>query len=129
MSRAVGRLRAVLPTGRSLPAADWVQRHRAIVGLLWLHAAAVLAAGWYVGHGAGHTAAEAGVLAGLAGLAGWDRLGRRVRSVLASLGLLGASGIFIHLSGGYVELHFHFFVMVAVIALYQDWTPLLTALG
>ena len=40
-----------------------------------------------------------------------------------------ASGILVHLSGGYIELHFHFFVMVAVIALYQDWAPFLIAIG
>ena len=29
----------------------------------------------------------------------------------------------VHFSGGYVEMHFHFFVMLAVIAMYQDWLP------
>src|SRR5207249_1511488 len=27
------------------------------------------------------------------------------------------------------EMHFHFFVMVVIIALYQDWTPFLLAIG
>jgi signal transduction histidine kinase len=34
----------------------------------------------------------------------------------------------VHLSGGYIEAHFHFFVMMAVIVLYQDWVPFLLAL-
>jgi PAS domain S-box-containing protein len=49
--------------------------------------------------------------------------------VVASLGLVTSSGFLVHLVGGYIEVHFHFFVMVIVIALYQDWVPFLAALG
>ena len=40
-----------------------------------------------------------------------------------------ASAVLVHLSGGMIEAHFHFFVMVGVIALYQDWRPFLAAIG
>lgn len=40
-----------------------------------------------------------------------------------------ASAILVHLSGGYIEMHFHFFVMVVVITLYQDWVPFLLAIA
>jgi signal transduction histidine kinase len=33
------------------------------------------------------------------------------------------SGVVVHLSGGLVETHFHFFVMIPVIALYEAWPP------
>jgi mannitol-specific phosphotransferase system IIBC component len=36
--------------------------------------------------------------------------------------------ILVHLSGGYIEFHFHFFVMVGLMALYQEWTPFLLAI-
>jgi diguanylate cyclase (GGDEF)-like protein/PAS domain S-box-containing protein len=39
-----------------------------------------------------------------------------------------ASATLVHLSGGHIELHFHYFVMVTVIALYQHWVPFLAAL-
>ena len=39
-----------------------------------------------------------------------------------------ASSLVVHLSGGFIESHFHFFVMMAVIVLYQDWMPFLLAL-
>ena len=45
------------------------------------------------------------------------------------LGLITASAVIVHLSGGVVEAHFHFFVMVGVITLYQDWLPFGLALG
>ena len=56
-------------------------------------------------------------------------LGRRGRTVLASVGLLSASAVLVHLSGGVIEMHFHFFVMVALVTLYQDWVPFLAAIG
>ena len=33
------------------------------------------------------------------------------------------SAILVYLSGGAIEAHFHFFVMVPVVALYEDWWP------
>jgi diguanylate cyclase (GGDEF)-like protein len=35
----------------------------------------------------------------------------------------------VHLSGGTIEAHFHFFVMVGILTLYQDWLPFLLAIG
>ena len=49
----------------------------------------------------------------------------RTRSIIATCGLMTASAMLVHLSGGYIELHFHFFVMIAVVVLYQDWGPFL----
>ncbi|HEX9454155.1 MAG TPA: PAS domain S-box protein, partial [Candidatus Binatia bacterium] len=46
-----------------------------------------------------------------------------------SLGLISSSAILVHLSGGYIELHFHFFVMLVFLALYQDWAPYLLAIA
>jgi diguanylate cyclase (GGDEF)-like protein/PAS domain S-box-containing protein len=40
-----------------------------------------------------------------------------------------ASAILVHLSGGSTEMHFHFFVMLGVISLYQDWRPFLAAIA
>jgi len=42
---------------------------------------------------------------------------------------VSASAILVHFSGGYVEAHFHFFVVLGVITLYQSWVPFLLALG
>jgi len=37
--------------------------------------------------------------------------------------------VIVHLSGGVVEAHFHFFVMIGVITLYQYWLPFGLALA
>ena len=123
------RLIAALPEGRSLASEAWGRRHRVILWLLWVHVAFLWFFGAVTGHSALHSAVVAGSVAASAALASWPRLGQRLRAVLASIGLLSASVGLVHLSGGYIELHFHFFVMVAVIALYQDWTPFLVAIG
>jgi PAS domain S-box-containing protein len=44
-------------------------------------------------------------------------------------GLMSSSAILVHLSGGYIEFHFHFFVMLTFLALCQDWIPYILAVG
>jgi diguanylate cyclase (GGDEF)-like protein/PAS domain S-box-containing protein len=51
-----------------------------------------------------------------------------VRSTSASFALIASSAVLTSLSGGYIEAHFHFFVMLAVIALYQSWVPFLISI-
>ncbi len=40
---------------------------------------------------------------------------------------MGFSGLFIHLSGGRIETHFHIFGALAFLAFYRDWRVLVTA--
>jgi PAS domain S-box-containing protein len=127
--RWLERARYLVPAGRSLPDEAWRQRHRGILVLLWLHAITLPGFGIALGVEFWHSVAEGGVIAASALLAGWRWPRRQVRAVVASLGLITSSAILVHLSGGYIEMHFHFFVMVTVIALYQDWIPFLAAIG
>ena len=76
-----------------------------------------------------HIAFEAAVVPVLALVATSPSFGRRLRSAAASFGLLSCSAVLVHLSGGVIEMHFHFFVMVAVVALYQDWICFLAAIA
>ncbi|MFI5293266.1 MAG: hypothetical protein ACHQ02_10405, partial [Candidatus Limnocylindrales bacterium] len=131
----VARLRALatwlwlaVPEGRSLPEDVWRRRHDGIVILLWLHVAGIAVFAFVAGFDLVHALGEATVVAVAAVVAGFRRGSRKFRASVASCGLVTASAVLVHLSGGYIELHFHFFVMVAIISLYQDWAPLLTAL-
>ena len=119
----------LLPEGRPLPEAVWRRRHQGILVVLWLHTVGLLGFSMLTGAGLWHSLADMGLMAGAALVASWGRGSRRVRAVMASLGLITASAVLVHLSGGYIEMHFHFFVMVVIIALYQDWTPFLLAIG
>ena len=51
------------------------------------------------------------------------RLGRGPRSAAAALGLVACSALLIHFWDGQIEGHFHFFVVVSLLILYQDWLP------
>jgi diguanylate cyclase (GGDEF)-like protein/PAS domain S-box-containing protein len=125
----LGRLRAWLPQGETLPAADWDRRHRGLLFLLWALAAGMPVYGIARGYSVGHSLFESAPLVTLAAL-GSLRLGnRRVRSAMVSLGLLTASAVAIHLSGGVIEAHFFFFVMIVLLTLYEDWLPFGLAVG
>ncbi len=46
---------------------------------------------------------------------------------MIAVGQVGFSGLFIHLSGGRIETHFHIFGSLAFLAFYRDWRVLITA--
>jgi len=125
----VNQIRHALPEGRPLPQDVWQRRHRVILLLLWLHAIAIACYGVIVGFGLLHSVAEGAVVAAAALIAQSDKHSRRFRAMVASFGLFTASSLLVHLSGGLIEMHFHFFVMIVVIMLYQDWAPFLLAIG
>ncbi|MGH2808790.1 MAG: response regulator [Actinomycetota bacterium] len=120
---------SALPTGRQLPPEAWQRRHRFIVALLLAHVAGVFVFAIVRGHPALHSAMEAAILMAFAAIAANDKFKPGVRSVSATVGLLTSSALLVHFSGGVIEMHFHFFVMVAVVSLYQHWTPFLVAIG
>ena len=121
--------RAWLPKGASLPDDLWQARHRTILVVLWCHVIGVALFGIVRGIPAAHCIAESSVVATFAAAATSAALPRRWRAVIAVLGLISASAILVHFSGGRIEMHFHFFVMIALISVYQDWLPFLTAIG
>ena len=49
--------------------------------------------------------------------------------MIVTLGLLTCSASLVHVMNGAIEAHFHFFVIVAVLGLYEDWVPFLLAIG
>ena len=123
------RALAFLPQGRLLPERSWRRRHRWIVVLVWLHAVGLAAFGVVAGFGVVHSVSEAMLVAGAAAVAGIEQFGRRFRSLAASFGLITSSALLVHLSGGLIEAHFHFFVVIPILVLYQDWFPFLLALA
>jgi signal transduction histidine kinase len=70
-----------------------------------------------------------GLIVGIfAALAGLKRAGRTFKASAIAIGLMSSSAVLVHLSGGYIEFHFHFFVMLTFLALLQDWIPYLLAI-
>jgi diguanylate cyclase len=122
-------IRDWLPRGHLLSDEAWARRHSAVVKLLWAHVLAVFLFALWTNHDVAHSATEASVLVAAAMASQWGGFGRTMRSAAASFGLISASAMFVHLSGGYIEAHFHFFIMIAVISLYQEWLPFLIAIA
>jgi PAS domain-containing protein len=97
--------------------------------LLWAHVFTLPLIAVLRGEGYLHALAEASLPLWFALGAELRALTARWRSASATLGLVVSSATLVHLFDGLIEAHFHFFVMVAVVALYQAWLPFLLALG
>ncbi len=99
------------------------RRHQVILAVLWAHVPGLLLVGLLQGLSPSHAVLE--VLPVVAAALGAMVIApRALRAAAASLGLLAASAVAIHITGGLVEAHFHIFVVLIVVALYQDWRPL-----
>jgi signal transduction histidine kinase len=125
LTQPVEHVLAALPRGNSLDDRSWERRHRLLLWLLVAHVPALLVAGWLVGHSPHHLL-DVAPLAILACAGIWlPRRGLRTGAV--TLGLVMSAAAFVHLTGGAVEAHFHYFVVFGLIGLYQDWRPYLLA--
>jgi signal transduction histidine kinase/DNA-binding response OmpR family regulator len=124
--RRVGKF---LPTGANLTAAEFQRRHRAIVWLVLLQDAGLFIFGLTRHVNPLAVVLECAVIAGLGGVAAVRVLSPRFRAAVATVALVITSSVVVQFSGGYIEAHFHFFVMLAVVFLYQDWVPFLLAIA
>jgi signal transduction histidine kinase len=117
-----------VPRGRELADVDFAWRHNVVRGVLAVHLPVLVLITVLQGDGPLHGMGEAlppAVLLVLACLP----LARRYRAMAASAGVLTCSALVVHLFDDATEAHFHYFVAVAVIALYQDWAIYALAIG
>ncbi|WP_322769865.1 sensor histidine kinase, partial [Frankia sp. Cr1] len=117
-----------VPHGRGLPTEDWVARHRLLVWILAIHLPIIVGCASYEKFGVWQGLVSAGPAALLLGAAALPGI-RRLRALATSLGLLCSSVVLVHISHGQSEMHYHFFVVVALIALYEDWAVYLLAIA
>src|ERR671919_203702 len=109
-------LAGALPRGGSLSDVSWQRRHWSICYLLWAHVPVLIFYGATVkGQTLGHTLLETTLVALFAFAASLPNRKKNERAVMATLGLVSCSAILTHMSGGLIEMHFHFFVMVVVV--------------
>ncbi|MGD9704258.1 MAG: methyl-accepting chemotaxis protein [Acidimicrobiia bacterium] len=115
----VSKLLALVPRGVRLSDASWQRRHRFIEAVLWLAIPGIMLVGFARGYAAGHVLLETSPVI-LFAIASRAVSAHGLRAVLVSVGLLTTDAILVHFTGGLIEAHFTFFVMVPLIALYQD---------
>lgn len=122
-------LMAYLPRGGVLPCAQWNKRHRAMNIALWLHVPTLFILGVVTAHGPFHVFLEVMLLVLAATVARAPSIRRGIQMVANTFGLLTASALLVHFSHGTIEMHFHYFVIVAAVTLYQAWMPFLLAIA
>ena len=118
-----------LPKGQLLPEDVWRRRHLALSYLLRLHVVGLFIFALVQGRGLTHSLLEASIVGAFAVAASLNSCPRKFTSAACALGLITSSAVLVHLGEGTIELHFHFFVMVGILTLYQDWVPFLLAIG
>ncbi|HST64908.1 MAG TPA: ATP-binding protein, partial [Mycobacteriales bacterium] len=117
-----------LPRGNTLSDEEWHRRHRFLQWILAGHLPALAAFGLLRGFAADDVAESLALpLACL--IVGHLLQSRRLAAGFITLGLVYCSAALVGFSNGAIEAHFHFFVMIGFIALYQDWFPFLLNIG
>jgi diguanylate cyclase (GGDEF)-like protein len=125
----VSRLRQGLPQGGTLEPQEWERRHAALVWFLWLSVIALPIYSVVAGFNAFHTLLHVAPQAALAVIASMPRFGQKARSIACSLGLLTTAAVMVHISGGLIEMHFAFFVIILLLTLYEEWLVFLVAVA
>lgn len=105
----------------------FARRHGLLVRLLAGHVPVLAVIALVRGVPTSHWVSELALIVVLTGAAAGLR-GQLGRANAAAAGLLTTSAVLVHLVDGRIDAHFHFFVVLAFVALYQDWRPYLLAL-
>src|SRR5690349_15113225 len=118
------RLLEYLPRGNTLDETAWHRRHRLMQWVLALHLPGLVALGLLLGHSAA-AVAQAVAVPAVCLVIGHLVHHRRWASFFITGGLVFCSMALVLLTRGSIEAHFHFFIIIGFIALYQDWVPFL----
>ena len=123
------RLATALPEGRHLPEDVWRRRHRAVLRVAAAQAGGLGVMALLLGRSPLTALLLALAVAYPLAFTVLPAAGRGLRSAAATASLLAASVVLVYLMDGLTEAHFHFFVMVGLAALYQNWVPFGMALA
>lgn len=121
------RLWSAIPRGQRLTDAEFTQRHRIVLALLFIQLPVVVLVAAWQGH-LSHSNLWVFILltAGLAA-AGIKVKSQQLRAAVAGVGMLLACSMLLHAGGGSTHLHIWFYVAFAAVSLYQVWMPFIVA--
>ncbi|HEX6418525.1 MAG TPA: ATP-binding protein [Acidimicrobiales bacterium] len=122
--RAVRAFLQYLPRGNTLDQRTFTRRHLLLSWVLLLHVPGLFVLGAVRSFDLWHVALELTVPVACV-VFGRLSINRRLAAFFVTAGLVYCSVVLVHLSGGMIEAHFHFFILIGLIALYQDWIPFL----
>ena len=119
------KLLDTLPRGYTLDEREWRRRHRLLLWVLGLHVPGLGLLGLMLGKPPLTVGAVLLVPLAAVGLGVVTSDHRRTASVIVTFGLAYCSAALVAFTDGRIEAHFHFFIIIGFIALYQDWAPFL----
>jgi signal transduction histidine kinase len=122
VQRSFAPLLRYLPRGNMLDDAEWMRRHVLLQWLLAAHLPALFVFGVAM-HWSPLTTAAILVPPLIFLVLGHEIPRRRPASLSITGGLTYCSAALTVLAHGSIEAHFHFFIIIGFIALYQDWVP------
>ncbi len=125
----ISTLQRWLPSGSQLSEELQRQRHHLIVSTLGLMIPILATVGLVNHRPLVNGVWEIGLAVVVPLLAAIIVKHKRARAAIAAFGLMSSAAVLVDLSGGKVEAHFMFFVLLPLVALYQDWLPFLVAIG
>ena len=119
----MSRVLDYLPHGDLVDDEQWARRHRFLVIVLASLCPALAVFGAATGNGWALTVGIA-LIPAVTAACGWITRGHRTAgSLFVTAGLSACCAGLVVLSGGYIEAHFSFFVIIGFLALYQNWVP------
>jgi diguanylate cyclase (GGDEF)-like protein/PAS domain S-box-containing protein len=124
---ALARVRDWFPRGQTLPPDVWRRRHHTLIWLMIAQAVGLLIFGFFEHYSLLHNLAHLSVIVPIVVAARAYEKHQRWAAVLVALGLATESALLVHIWHGAIEAHFMFFVMIVLLAMYEDWLPFLTA--
>ncbi|MBP2217257.1 GGDEF domain-containing protein [Arthrobacter sp. CAN_C5] len=114
------------PRGSRLPDPAWNMRHRLILLFAVISSVLVALFSLFQQEPLRMALVQGAAPAAVALLAWKAPLSRRFSASLSSASLMLVAAMVVNISGT-IEAHFLFFILVPVVALYEDWAPLATA--
>ncbi|OMQ16079.1 hypothetical protein A7K94_0204985 [Modestobacter sp. VKM Ac-2676] len=118
----------LLPRGVQLDEPAFASRHRVISLVLAAHLPVLAGIGLLTGAGGWLLWGQLAAMAVLLALG--QVLGAQVaRASVVGLGLMVGADVLVHVGGGLTDLHIWFYVVLALVALYQTWAPFLLAVA
>lgn len=123
------RASRILPRGTALPDAAWRSRHDTVRAFLVALTAVAAVWAWATEPAPGVRAAAVVLVLACSGAVAVPVRHRRLAASAVSVAMLADTAVLVHLSGGLIEMHFLFFVIVGAVTVYRQWVPFLAAVA
>ncbi|WP_281256935.1 methyl-accepting chemotaxis protein [Kineococcus xinjiangensis] len=117
-----------LPRGVLLDEQAFRARHRLLLALLVLHVPVLAVLGVWQGQTGPALWGQLAAVA-VAAVLGNVLTSQAGRASAVGLGLMVCADVLVHVGGGLTDLHIWFYVLLAMISLYQAWAPFLLAVA